>query len=729
MTQIKKVKTSDGVQFYPQTHTKAVIDDNGYNVESRMQAVQDVVNQAQMAIGSVPNDLAPTEGSTNWVTSGGVYNAVQPQNINYDNTKSGLTADNIQEALDETAQMFYSYDTVDYIGQTSTLNYYIKGNTGVWAAYSSSVKAVCRIVPLEDSTKYRITAGNEHPVHYALLANNTPSSGSVATDWNGGIPKYIEAGKSAVIDSGDYTYLYVRNNSHYASTDFKYPSKIEKAHSIIDSVNKSDLKKVQVKLGYDYIMDKGNTAGDFGQNENQFPTGRFLATTRYIKTSDDFTCKFSCDGHLWCFFYNENMTYVGYQEYETDIQANSEVTITESRFKYSYVKFHFRTNVAFTSVKADVSGNLDSDWDVYNVRPSNGYHRICVMVNVSDARCSDATTSSVQDEIDLKPNYGVIALPTTYSNTGKPTRLIIYCHGAITHFTFNNSTGFNTSEHVDPAYWLAEGYAVMDIDGNPMNSDAHAFRPQAMSAYIAAYKWAIEHYNLYKDGVLLGGRSMGGGNTMYLLRSTCPIPVIAACANHPTSVALNKTTSGKLSNAELRGFIIPDGFTFSNGVMTDADTQVYYDNWDKSIRYVPSIALCVDTPTTEEWRKNFIKNCCHVGEPYDTNRIAACKDLHMIIRAPLKMFGCFEDPNNGYQATAQLYMTMLGNAGQQAEYRLFHSDKTTNYPNDSRTEHYYELADPTLRTTVTTIYGQEVTNVPVVYVEMLQFWRRYEQGY
>ena len=77
MTQIKKVKTSEGVQFYPQTHTKAVIDDNGYTVESRMQAMQDVVNQAQMQIGSVPNDLAPTEDSTNWVTSGGVYNAIK----------------------------------------------------------------------------------------------------------------------------------------------------------------------------------------------------------------------------------------------------------------------------------------------------------------------------------------------------------------------------------------------------------------------------------------------------------------------------------------------------------------------------------------------------------------------------------------------------------------------------------------------------------------------------
>lgn len=77
MTAIKKLIDGNGNQYFPQTHTNAVVDDNGYSVESRMQAVQDVVNQAQMAIGAVPSDLAPTEDSTNWVTSGGVYNAMQ----------------------------------------------------------------------------------------------------------------------------------------------------------------------------------------------------------------------------------------------------------------------------------------------------------------------------------------------------------------------------------------------------------------------------------------------------------------------------------------------------------------------------------------------------------------------------------------------------------------------------------------------------------------------------
>lgn len=571
-----------------------------------------------------------------------------------------------------------------------------------------------------------VSAGDEiklvadNALIYSVLKNNNHVVGqqaSFATGYSGRVIVPVSGGTAedtfVVPSDAKYIYICTLSSGNAINVD------IYRREEIVFV----ETRTIQPLFTFDYI---GGLTGDFSVNKTNFENGKNIATPRFIKTSEKFTFRADKIGTLQVYLYDEDFAFIQVLVY-TYATANTDF-VFDYLADYSYIKLVFQQSIAFVKSAITLTGPFDDDWDVFNTLPNNGYHKLSVMVNVSDAHCCDATTDSVQDSLDLRPNYGVIALPQSYSVTGKPTRLIIYCHGAGTHFTFDNSTEFDTDKHVDPAYWLAEGYAVMDVDGNPMDGDAHAFRPQAMDSYIAAYKWAIEHYNLYKDGVLLGGRSMGGGNTMYLLRSTCPIPVIAACANLPTSVAMEKTASAKLSIANMRGFVIPSGFTFSAGAMTDADTQVYYDNWDKAIRYIPSIALCADTPTTEEWKKNFIKNCCHVGEPYETNRIAACKDLHMIVRAPLKMFGCFEDPNNGYQATAQLYMTMLSNAGQQAEYRLFHSDKATNYPSDSRSEHYYELADPTLRTTVTTIYGEEMTDVPIVYVEMLQFWRRYEQN-
>lgn len=89
MTQIKKITDKQGNGIYLRTHTKAVVDDNGYTAESRLQAMQDEINQAQLEIGAVPSDLTPTKNSTNWVTSGGVYNALPKiTNTLFENTVS-----------------------------------------------------------------------------------------------------------------------------------------------------------------------------------------------------------------------------------------------------------------------------------------------------------------------------------------------------------------------------------------------------------------------------------------------------------------------------------------------------------------------------------------------------------------------------------------------------------------------------------------------------------------
>lgn len=77
MTAKKKIMDKNGVQVFPITHTKAVLDDNGNSVEQRLQEQVDLINQKQLEVGAVPSDTTPTAGSTNWVTSGGVYNAIQ----------------------------------------------------------------------------------------------------------------------------------------------------------------------------------------------------------------------------------------------------------------------------------------------------------------------------------------------------------------------------------------------------------------------------------------------------------------------------------------------------------------------------------------------------------------------------------------------------------------------------------------------------------------------------
>ena len=64
-------------------------------------------------------------------------------------------------------------------------------------------------------------------------------------------------------------------------------------------------------------------------------------------------------------------------------------------------------------------------------------------------------------------------------------------------------------------------------------------------------------------------------------------------------------------------------------------------------------------------------------------------------------------------------MRMMENAGEICELRLYTTDETGD-------PHHLELLDSRTMIDVTTIYG-ETMKAPLPYVEMLQFWRRYEK--
>lgn len=150
MTQIKKMhRMSDGVQVYPQTHTKAVIDDNGYTAESRLQAMQDEINTAQLEVGAVPSDLTPTEESSHWVTSGGVLNAFK--------TSFGELLAN--ETLNNSSFSVVKCNIYD--GKWNDVN-------------NASRKSI--FVPLNTGFVYKVTSGGT--VYYAVVTSTTVTSGA-----------------------------------------------------------------------------------------------------------------------------------------------------------------------------------------------------------------------------------------------------------------------------------------------------------------------------------------------------------------------------------------------------------------------------------------------------------------------------------------------------------------------------------------------------------------------
>ena len=308
----------------------------------------------------------------------------------------------------------------------------------------------------------------------------------------------------------------------------------------------------------------------------------------------------------------------------------------------------------------------------------------------------------------------------------------MYCHGAAVNYGTGNASSAEVRD-LDPKYWLAEGYAILDIEGNPFNNDdEHIHSPQALECYVAAYKWAIEHYNLKRDGVFLGGRSLGGGMTLALIRKECPIPVIAACPNVPSLETVFHTTAvRKTFWAKCCGIHIPSGFTFIAG-RTVADRQVfmYMDNWDRWIKQVPLVSVITDLPVTAAEKEDFadhIWGTIDEGTTTDEVCFSYFMTKHAHVKCPVKIFGCYEDASIDPDMGPRALYRMLINAGQIAEFRLFHDSRYTPYSKGSDA-HHYDTQDPAQRQDgIVTRYGTVVDDVPTVYIEMLKFWRRYEQ--
>jgi hypothetical protein len=177
----------------------------------------------------------------------------------------------------------------------------------------------------------------------------------------------------------------------------------------------------------------------------------------------------------------------------------------------------------------------------------------------------NAATDTLQDLEELYEDRGCLLLPDSYTETGAPTRLVISCHGAGGTVTTDDA---QVKGQALTRYLLANGYAVMDVNGLP---EAYAANegidlrnnvgtPIAVRSYVKAYHYCIERFNLKRE-VFVHGGSMGGISSTNLVLSGC-IPVIAHSAFcpvldtyneiflHPWSGGLPKTALGRIYGFE-----------------------------------------------------------------------------------------------------------------------------------------------------------------------------------
>ena len=254
---------------------------------------------------------------------------------------------------------------------------------------------------------------------------------------------------------------------------------------------------------------------------------------------------------------------------------------------------------------------------------------ISVNCNLFD---ENVITDELQDSEQLYEDSGFIVLPENYSENGIPTRLVINCHGVGGTVTTDDS---QVEHQVLTQYLVANGYAVMDVNGLPqkyaeengIDIRNNIGSPIALRSYVKAYNYCMENFNL-KPEVFVHGGSMGGISSTNLVLSGL-IPVIAHSAYCPVLDTYNQI------------FLHP----WCDGLPKYALGKIYKFDKDESGEYI-----------------------------YDENKLAGFNPSRNkkaeTYPVPVKFWHCIDDPTVSYDIT-QKFVNKIRENGAIAYLRTF----------------------------------------------------------
>jgi len=233
---------------------------------------------------------------------------------------------------------------------------------------------------------------------------------------------------------------------------------------------------------------------------------------------------------------------------------------------------------------------------------------------------------------------GVLLLPATYSKTGKPTTLVISCHGAGGTVETDDS---QVESQAFTRYLLANGLAVMDVNGLPEEFTAlsgvdirnNVGSPIAVRCYVNAYNYCMANFNLKRE-VFVHGASMGG------VSST------------------NLVLSGEISVIAQSGFC----------PVLDTYEQVFLHPWSDGL---PKTALGILYGFDKDERGSYVYNATRVGLYNPMSRMVRVDGKTMLdYPVPVKFWHCKDDGVVNINTTKS-FVSAIKNNGGIAELRTF----------------------------------------------------------
>lgn len=152
----------------------------------------------------------------------------------------------------------------------------------------------------------------------------------------------------------------------------------------------------------------------------------------------------------------------------------------------------------------------------------SGYITFTVPVNQNSAETT-STANALTDAENLVDVECVLKLPGDYNPIGKPSKLLMVCHGAGRGVTGADGWASADSYNDMISLFVNNGYAVFDCNG--YSNDAYGVNhwgcPRALEAYRKAYDYITKNYNV-ETNLCVYGFSMGGLTALNLANENFP---------------------------------------------------------------------------------------------------------------------------------------------------------------------------------------------------------------
>lgn len=256
-------------------------------------------------------------------------------------------------------------------------------------------------------------------------------------------------------------------------------------------------------------------------------------------------------------FYDDNKQFISFVPNptgESNTYEDVELTVPTNAYYFKTTYWNYKNSKTIGLFKCTLY-YPSSVW-VNNKRPyQTGYIKFAPIINQAKSTIyTNQSSPETQVGLNLLDTTGVLYLPESYSQNGKPCPVIIYCHG-YSHYVHYDGWGAADTFRVQKQHFVDAGFAVIDCNG-PRNGNAtgvyagwgHWARggvPQDVTAFHECFEYCKQYYNIQSEPFVYGCSAGGVTAANYAFRY--PVKALMQLSNYFDLDACGSVSSSAIS--------------------------------------------------------------------------------------------------------------------------------------------------------------------------------------